>query len=106
MPDQIASSPFTDTGFNSVEVGSELFKAISVTSFQLTDPVQFAKLRGIAEFLNNNPDPILAIGKLSRNVKIGMNALDHFYSYVQLSNDKAVAQKKLDDLTKQLEYYG
>ena len=98
-------TPFTDIGAD-VEVGSKLFGTLGITQIELNDPTQSGKLSKIAEFFNSHPDPMFAIESVARsNQNPNISQLDHFTSFVLLSNTKAEITSKLDEVNNQLKFY-
>ena len=96
---------FSETGFNDVTVGAELFNQLQIGYIELADPRKVSMLQEISGFLNEHPDPLFLIGSISRS-RGTQEPLEHFASYVQLSKQKQQAQEQVDKLNKELEYYG
>ena len=93
--------------FNDITVGTELFKSLDITQSELISPIQTAKIRDIAGFLNEHPDPLFIVGSIIRsNKNPNINNLDHLWSYVKLNNNKAELTVKLEKINKELQYYG
>lgn len=92
-------------GFKDLFVGTALWKALGVPSYEFTDPVKFQKLQTLAKFLNNHPDPQWVIDNIRHN-KTNMSNLDFLTSYAMLSQKKmqqAEDMKKTEDEIKPYE---
>lgn len=93
-------------GFDDVLVGTELYRALNIGAGEMMSPIQVDKIKEIAEYLNDHPDPLFEIGHLVRaNKNPQMSNLDFFTSYVKLAKEKSQIQNKLKELEKQLSYY-
>ncbi|HCJ66977.1 MAG TPA: hypothetical protein DHV62_06550 [Elusimicrobia bacterium] len=95
----------SETGFNSIEVGGELFKQLQIGYAELADPNTNSKIREIAEYLNGHPDPMFEISRVAKKTSPNMSKIDYFASYVQLNKQRKDVQEKLDKINKELEYY-
>lgn len=97
----------SDAGFNDILVGTELYRNLQLSPADLDDNITFSKIRDIAEFLNNHPDPIFVVNSVLRsNKNPQIKQLDHLWGYVELNNQKSVFEGKIKQLEKELEYYG
>jgi len=94
-----------EAGFKDIFVGTELFKALGVPSYEFTaDPIKMQKLKTLAGFLNEHPDPSFVISRI-RNNRTNMSSLDYLTSYAMLGKERAVTASKLSDLEKEMKKY-
>ena len=100
------NSPFEDLEVNDMEVGVELYKALNLSRAEFADGTQTAKLKDIAEFLNNHPDPVFIIRSVIRsNKNPNIKNIDHLWTYVQLNNKKRDLENRINKLNNELKYY-
>lgn len=96
----------TDSGIKDVLIGAELFRALSITPDELyNSPQEFAKFKGITDYLNSHQDPLSVIGKIRNNKSPHMNNLEYLSGYVALSQEHEQLTKKAESIKKQLSYY-
>ena len=99
-------NPFSNTGFSDVMVGAELYKAVGLKPYEFSDPIQSAKIKEIADFLNGHPDPSYVLKNVPRkNKSPNMSNLDYLLSYVKLNKEKQGLMSQLEDVDKSLRYY-
>ncbi len=98
-------NPFSDVGFKDELVGAELFKTVNA-GFSPILPGDFSKLRDIAEYLNEHPDPVGVINKAKYKKSSSMTPLDFIHSYVSLDKERMMHAQKVSEYEKQLKYYG
>ena len=96
---------FTDVGISSLEVGTELFKTLDITPYDLQSPTTLQKIREVASFLNEHEDPLFFIGSIRHNRNANMSNLDYLLSHAKLAKDRMLTQKKLAQLENELKYY-
>lgn len=98
---------FTDIGIDNIEIGVELFNATKINQSDLTDATIVNKIKTIADFLKDHPDPVFIIQSVSRsNSNPDRSNLEHLYSFVGLQNQKKETQETLDKLNNELKHYG
>lgn len=95
---------FSNTGFNDVTIGAELFYQLQVGQADLLDPKKISMLQEISGFLNEHPDPMFIIGSIARS-RGTQEPLEHFASFVQLNKQRTQAQEQVDKLDKELKFY-
>lgn len=98
------SPSVVDNGFKDVLVGTELFRALDITSKELSSTIQVGKIKEIASFLNDHQDPMFVIGRIRHN-KGTMPNLDYLASYVKLHKTKTELQGQLEKIDKDLKFY-
>lgn len=97
---------FTDTGFNDIMVGAELFNKLNLSQSAMMDPNNFTKVREIASFLNEHPDPHFVIQSVTNsNKNPAVKQIDHMLSYIRLYKERLAAKTKIEELDNQLKHY-
>jgi len=92
-------------GFNDLFVGTQLFRALGVPSYEFTaDPIKFSKLQTLAKFLNKHPDPNWVIERIKNN-KTNMSNLDFLTSYALLASKKSEMAEQLKGVEKDMTPY-
>ena len=91
---------------NDLEVGVNLYNALNLSSWEISDPVNERKLDQISQYLNGHPDPSFLINILKRSgSKVNTPMIDHFYGYIQLQKQKADLMRNIENLDKDIKYY-
>jgi hypothetical protein len=102
-----SSTPFSDIGIHDLELGTELYRVLQLKPYELTLPGTSGMLREISDYLSKHPSPIGLLSSVARsNRDPGRSQLEHLASYVKLANNRAEIKSKLEELDKQLSYYG
>lgn len=99
------STDIADAGFKDLFVGTELFRALNVPSYEFSaDPIKFSKLRNIAQFLNNHPDPNWVIGRIKNN-KTSLGPLDYLNNYATLGLKRSHLSRDLKETDEEMRQY-
>lgn len=102
--ENVSTTPFQDTGFNSIETATEIFTELSLNPQSLF-PQDIAKLQDIAKFINSYDDGLLlvktAVMKNNRDIK----PLDLAWGYIKLQEKKISLKKDLDKLNEEISLY-
>ena len=107
MTQTIERTVFTDMGFRDILIGSELFRALKISEGDMLSPITVSQIQEIANFLNDDIDPMFTIDRLSRsNKNPSRSNIEHFSSFIKLSNNKQELKKTLEEVDRQLEFYG
>lgn len=107
MTETVERTTFTDLGFNDILIGTELFTKLRISEGDLMSPAISLQLQEIADFLNHDVDPIFTINTVSRSNKDPKRSdLEHFSSFVQLNKNKNNLKQSLEEVERQLEFYG
>lgn len=101
-----SGTEFSDIGANDIELGMTLYNATGLGHMEMKDPANISKLKEVAEFFENHPDPIFAINSVKNsNKNPNVNNLEHLLTYVRLQKEKFSLLNKIEDLKNQLKYY-
>ena len=102
---ETVNNTITDTGFDDVLVGAELFTKLKISSIELNDPQQFAMLRDVSEFLNGHPDPSFVISRVSKNTNPNISNLEFLAGYVGIEKRRQGLMEEVKKLDDELKYY-
>lgn len=95
----------SDSGFNDVEVGAELFGILRVGQSDLMMPQNKDLLIGIADFVNKYPDALPRIRQAMRKLPAGEAPLLHINRFVSLQNKRMEIKASLYQLEKEISMY-
>ena len=95
----------TNSGFKDVLQGAEVFKMLQISQDTFKNPSEVAKLREVAQFVNNYSDGVNLLGHILRRNKSTMSPLDYVTGYAKLQSEKQEASKKLKYLEQEISLY-
>lgn len=97
----------SESGFDDVLVGTELFRVLKVGPNEFKNPQKMQQIEAIASYLNEHPDPMFELNRVvSSNKNPNFSSLEHLFSFVTLKKEEASLKGKMEQLKKQLEHYG
>lgn len=99
------TTPISDSGFNDVLTGAELFDLLSVSPFELGVPKSQESLSYIADFVNKYSDAIPRIRQALMRKPSDISALDYISRFVGLQNQRMELKTKLASLEQEITLY-
>ncbi len=95
------SEKFTDAGFNSIEDGVEMFRVLGVTETTLKDPIEWQKLKEIAQFTSDFQDGASLLKNILMTKKNqDMSVLDYAWEFTKIRNDLFQTEQRVLELRK------
>lgn len=99
------SPTISDSGFNDVLAGSELYKILRVGQSDLMFPQNKDMLANIADFVNKFGDSLPRISQAMRKIPRGASPLEHISQFVNLQNKRMDLKESLKSLERELSMY-
>lgn len=91
--------------FNDIEVGVNFIKTLNIAEEDMAFPTNEMKVREVAEYLNEHPEPDFIIGLTKNNRSPNMNNLDFLTGYVKLNKKRDELERALARVVRDIKFY-
>ena len=100
-----ATPTITDTGFNDVLVGTEMFDILAIEPVDLLSPANTSKIQDIAKFVNQFQDGPALIRNAMHKKPADIGQIDHAFRYITLQKKRFELGDQLKGVEQELAFY-